>query len=109
MRRKETAEWHKIWRQLPLKSARKSTSDPDRPFDPQTVARAERLAGRYHIEIEVRQEPTGYVGTVAELPAVFGCGASREAAVGKTRELLKWAVAYLLEVGRTPPPPNPAV
>jgi predicted RNase H-like HicB family nuclease len=90
----------------PVKSAPPSGGVPDQPFDPKVVARAEELAARY--EVRVRQDgPSAYVGTVIEVPTVFGCGASEAAAVQKTRELLKWALAYLLENGRTPPAPQP--
>src|SRR5688572_8891638 len=80
----------------PEKSARDSAGAPDRPFDPEVVARAEQLAGRYQIQVK-EDGPSAYVGTVHLLPTVFGCGASERAAVQKTRELLKWALAYLLE------------
>jgi hypothetical protein len=69
------------------------------------VAQAEELAGRY--QIQVRQDgPGAFVGTVSRLPTVFGCGASESAAVVKTREMLKWALAYLLERDRTLPAPD---
>jgi hypothetical protein len=89
-----------------VKSAPPSEGGPGQPFDPSVVARAEELAARYHVR--VRQEGhSAYVGIVAELPTVFGCGASEGAAADKTRELLKWALGYLIENGRTPPAPRP--
>ena len=89
----------------PVKSAPDSAGAPDRPFDPKVVARAEALASRYQIKVK-KDAPSAYVGTVTSLPTVFGCGTSKGAAVEKTRELLKWALAYLLEKGRTPPAPD---
>jgi predicted RNase H-like HicB family nuclease len=69
------------------------------------VARAVDLAAQYRVD--VREDSNGFVGTVVAMPTVFGCGASRDAAVNQTRELLKWAIAYLLDTGRTPPAPTP--
>jgi predicted RNase H-like HicB family nuclease len=69
------------------------------------VARAEELATRYQIRVR-KDGPSAFVGTVNALPTVFGCGTSKAAALEKTRELLKWALAYLLEKGRTPPAPD---
>ena len=89
----------------PVRSAPSSGAAPDRPFEPAVVERARDLAGRYRID--VREDPRGYVGTVAAMPTVFGCGPSRDAAMEQTRELLKWAIAYLIETGRTPPGPTP--
>ena len=74
----------------------------DRPFDPRVVERAKSLADRY--PVTVRRDGQGYVGTVAELPAVFGCGATSESALTATRDLLTWALAYLIEAGRDPAP-----
>jgi len=72
----------------------------DQPFDPEVVKQAQVLAARYHIDI--RPVADGYTGTVMEFPTVFGHGPSEEAALSITRELLKWALAYLIETGRTP-------
>jgi hypothetical protein len=74
----------------------------DRPFDPKVVKQAQALAARYHIDI--RRAADGYTGTVVELPTVFGYGPSEDAATSTTRELLKWALAYLIETGRAPTP-----
>jgi predicted RNase H-like HicB family nuclease len=72
----------------------------DQPFDPEVVTQAQALAARYHIDI--RRVADGYTGTVTEFPTVFGHGPSEDAAMSTTRELLKWALAYLIETGRTP-------
>ena len=74
----------------------------DQPFDPKVIEQAEVLAARYHDEI--RQAAEGYTGTVVELPSVFGYGPSENAALSTTRDLLKWALAYLIEAGRAPTP-----
>ena len=86
----------------PAKNAVNSAEARDRPFDAAVVERADALAARYRIE--VRRAPDGYVGTVPEFPSVFGHGASEDAALHTTRDLLKWAIAYLIETGRTPVP-----
>ena len=76
-----------------------ASSDRDRPLDPHVVEQAEALATRY--EIRVERGSSGYVGTVTEMPTVFGIGTSEAAAVSDTRHHLKWALAYLIETGRT--------
>ena len=90
----------------PTRPAPSSGDAPDQPFEPAVVERARDLAGRYRID--VREDSHGYVGIVAAMPAVFGCGPSRDAALEQTRELLKWAVAYLIDTGRNPPGPDSA-
>ena len=74
----------------------------DRPFDPKVVEQAAALAALYPIQI--RQDRAGYAGTVAAMPSVFGHGRFESAAIDETRDLLKWAIAYLIETGRTPTP-----
>ena len=80
----------------------KSAETRDRPIDPDVVQRAGVLAARYRIH--VGQMSGGYVGIVSDFPSVFGHGISEAAAVSTTRELLKWAIAYLIETGRAPTP-----
>ena len=87
---------------MPAKDAAKSEEARDRPLDPAVVARAAALAARYGVE--VRQRPDGYVGTVDGFPSVLGHASSEAGAVATTRELLKWAIAYLIEAGRPPVP-----
>ena len=84
------------------KSAASSGTNRDRPFDPRVVEQAQALAARY--EVRVERDSRGYVGTVTELPTVFGFGTSEEAARSDTRRHLRWALAYLIETGRTPCP-----
>ena len=85
-----------------VKSAARSEANRDRPFDAHVVEQAQALAARY--EIRVERDSRGYVGTVTELPTVFGFGTSQKAARTDARRHLKWALAYLIETGRTPSP-----
>ena len=87
-------------------SAANSGETRDRPFDPQVVEQAQVLAAHYQIRVE--QDSRGYLGNVVDLPTIFGFGTSEEAALRTTREHLKWALAYLIETGRTPSPGNAA-
>jgi hypothetical protein len=66
------------------------------------VEQAQALAARY--QIRLKRDSRGYVGTVTKLPTVFGFGTSEKAALADTRRHLKWALAYLIEAGRTPLP-----
>ena len=84
------------------KSVINSAETRDRPFHAETVRQADALAPRYEIRVEADRH--GFVGTVNSMPTVFGCGTSRDAALGSAREHLKWALAYLIETGRTPTP-----
>ena len=74
----------------------------DRSFEPAVLEQATGLAAQYTIQL--RPDHGGFAGTVAAFPAVMGHGASRSAAVDTTRDLLKWAIAYLIETGRPPTP-----
>lgn len=84
------------------KSATGSAETRTRPFDALIVGQADTLADRYEITVEANG--SGFVGTVASLPTVFGCGTSRQAARDNARDHLKWALAYMIETGRTPTP-----
>ena len=86
----------------PVKSAGRSSPNTDRPFDPRVVEQAQALAAQYQIRVE--SDSRGYVGTVTEFPTIFGVGVSEEAALSDARHHLKWALAYLIETGRTPSP-----
>jgi len=85
----------------PVKSAASSRAKRDRPIDPHVVRRALKLAAGYEIRVEPNSR--GYVGTVADLPTVFGVGPSEAAALADARRHLAWALAYLLDSGRTLP------
>jgi predicted RNase H-like HicB family nuclease len=86
------------------KSAPNSGGRPDRPFHPKVVQRARDLSARFEIRI-IPDDQSGCVGRVAELPTVFGCGETDDQALKATRELLQWALAYLIERGRSLPVP----
>lgn len=88
-----------------ITSARSKNSRPDpaRPFDKAILKRARELAGQYKIVVDF--ENGHWYGHGLEMPAVFGDGKTVKGAVSDTREALVSAVAYLLEQGRSPPPP----
>ena len=86
----------------PEKGVARSGEMRDRPFDPKVISQAQGLAACYRVQ--THRESDGYIGTVSEFPAVRGFGTSEHDAVVSTRELLKWAIAYLIETGRTPTP-----
>ena len=96
--------WELRMRSKPARPVSSSAEARGRPFNAEIVRQADALAARY--EIKVVAGGQGFLGTVTSLPTVFGCGASREAALGNAREHLKWALAYLIESGRTPVPDN---
>jgi predicted RNase H-like HicB family nuclease len=83
-----------------------ATENRDRPFDGQVVEQAQNLAALYQVRIE--RDSRGYLGKVVDLPTIIGFGTSEETALRTTREHLKWALAYLIETGRTPSPSNSA-
>jgi predicted RNase H-like HicB family nuclease len=75
-----------------------------RPFDPDILDRARKLANKYRIVLEP-EEDCGFIASSLELPNVYADGASANLAVTAEREALSAAVAYLLEMGQTPPAP----
>jgi predicted RNase H-like HicB family nuclease len=75
------------------------------PFHPAVIERAHELAAHYEIRI-ARNGGAGYVGRVTELPAVAGHGQTDAEALRVTRELLQWAIAYLIEKSRPVPTPR---
>ena len=83
-----------------------SAASPEVALDPAVIGRARELSARYSINV-IRDDDFGYVGRVTEFPAVFGCGTTDSEALRSTRELLQWALAYLIEAGR--PFPSPTV
>jgi predicted RNase H-like HicB family nuclease len=72
------------------------------------IDQAQELSTRYSINV-MRDGDYGYVGRVSEFPTVFGCGETDSEALRSTRELLKWALAYLIESDRPVPMPLPTV
>jgi predicted RNase H-like HicB family nuclease len=91
-----------------MPTSAKSKSSPekkalDRPFDKAIWKKAQALAGAYKIVLEF--EDGDWFGSGLELPSAFGDGKTPQSAVADTRQALTLAVAYMLEKGRTPPPP----
>jgi predicted RNase H-like HicB family nuclease len=83
--------------------SKKSSKALNRPFDPEILRRARRIAESYQIIIEF--EDGEYYGRGLELPNVMNDGKTPDECVEKTRDILTTAVAYLLETGQTPPSP----
>jgi predicted RNase H-like HicB family nuclease len=84
-------------------SERSSKRRIDRPFSRDVLGRAREIAVRYQIVIQ--QDDDGYYGRGLEMPGVMNDGKTPADCVKATRESLVSAVAYLLESGKTPPPP----
>jgi predicted RNase H-like HicB family nuclease len=74
----------------------------DRPFAPDVLRRARRLAGAYRILLEADPE-LGFLGRSVEMPTVLADGPTPTDCVRELREALTAAVATLLELGRRPP------
>jgi predicted RNase H-like HicB family nuclease len=75
----------------------------DRPFAKSLLAKARAIVDQYKIIVEF--EDGEWYGHGLEFPTAFGDGKTAAAAVADTREALITGVAYMLEEGRTPPPP----
>lgn len=76
----------------------------DRPFNPAHLAQAERAIDRYTLVI--RKDPeAGYLGTWLEFPGVLGVGDTFAKCHTEARDLLKTALACLIEVGESLPAP----
>jgi|SRR4051812_17530516 predicted RNase H-like HicB family nuclease len=84
-------------------SVKSSSKRIDRAFPRDVLRRARAIAARYQIVIQ--QEDDGYYGRGLEMPGVMNDGKTAADCVKATRESLISAVAYLLESGKTPPPP----
>ena len=81
----------------------KNSKNLDRPFAPQILARATRLAQQYKIVIE--QEDCEYYGHALEVPGARDDGANPNECVAKTRQAVVGLVAYMIEQGEVPPVP----
>lgn len=77
-----------------------------RPFDPQIMAKAKRLADQYRLIIERDQEGDGYLGCSVEMPTVMGGGDDPVACIRDTLEATALSIAVMLEHGETPPSPS---
>jgi len=87
-----------------LKSSRKSKGAVDRPFDPEILKRARKIAEKY--QVIIAHEDDGYwYGRGLELPNAHEDGATPEECVKKTREIFVTVVAWMLEEGMIPPFP----
>ncbi len=75
----------------------------DRPFEPDVLDKAQRIARQYQIVLE--QQDDGWYGRGLELPHVMADGPTVAECVENVREALTGAVALMLEEGRTPPAP----
>ena len=78
-----------------------------RPFDPATVAEAERIVADYDFVVEWSEEDGCYYVGCRELEQMpLGDGDTISAAIALGREGMILHVAHLLEEGRTPPLPD---
>jgi len=84
-------------------ASKKSSKAIDRPFAPELLRRAREIADAY--QIILHQEGGEYFGRALELPNVMNDGATPDACVKATRDILATAIAYLLETGQVPPAP----
>lgn len=80
-------------------------ASPDRPFDPDVLARAERVAKQYRYTVEHDADEGVYVGSSVELLYVLADGPTPGECVAAAIAAHTAAVATLLERGETPPPP----
>jgi predicted RNase H-like HicB family nuclease len=83
--------------------SRKSAKAVDRPFAPEVLAKAKKIAARYQVVLSC--EDGWWYGRGLELPNIFGDGKSVKQCVENTREAFAGWVAYLLEQGQKPPAP----
>ena len=97
---------------MPVRSKKSSVpktvatrTDIDRPFKPDILKRARRIAHQYRLILEPEPE-VGFIGRSIELPSVLADGESADECVAATREALEVAVATLLESGASPPAPS---
>jgi predicted RNA binding protein YcfA (HicA-like mRNA interferase family)/predicted RNase H-like HicB family nuclease len=92
-------------RSNPIMSAKSKNSSTaiDRPFAPDVLAKAEKVAQQYQVILAF--EDGEWYGRGLEMPYVFGDGKTPAQCVAETREALTTAVATLLELGERPPTP----
>jgi predicted RNase H-like HicB family nuclease len=83
--------------------SRKSAKPLDRPFAPDTIAKARRIAEQYQVILAF--EEGHWYGRGLELPSIHGDGKTVSQCVEDTREAFAGWVAYLLEEGQRPPTP----
>ena len=75
----------------------------DRPFAPDVLARATKVASRYQIVLWFADGE--YYGRGVELPGVLGDGKTPDACMAHVRQGLIATIATMIELGESPPPP----
>ena len=83
------------------KGSRSTSRKNDRPFGKAIWDQARRIARQYRVILE--REPGGFLARAIEMPNVMVHGSSPNQCEKKAREALCFAVATLIEQGRTPP------
>ncbi len=86
---------------MPSKSA-KSSKAINRPFDPEILRRARKIADSYQIILQF--EDGKYYGRTFEIPNAMNDGKTPDECVEATRDILTTLIAYMLEIGEIPPP-----
>jgi len=75
----------------------------DRPFAPDVLSEAERVASTYAYVIEPNTEDGGFVGYTLELPLVLGDGLTGLKCIASVHEATVFALATMLENRQAPP------
>jgi len=83
--------------------SRESRKAIDRPFAPDVLKQAKRIAERYQVILSC--EEGHWYGRGLELPHVFGDGKTVNRCMEDTRQALCGAVGLMLEQGQRPPAP----
>ena len=86
--------------------SKESAKAIDRPFSPEVLKEARRIAEEYQVILDCREGH--WYGRGLELPNVFGDGKTVNECVKDTREALCGAAALMLEQGQRPPSPSRA-
>lgn len=81
-----------------------SKLDPHRPFDPDVLARAGKLAAQY--KLVVWFEDGEWYGRGLEVPDAMNDGKTPEECVRNVRDILTTHLAAMIERGETPPAPS---
>jgi predicted RNase H-like HicB family nuclease len=89
------------------KSKARHSNDPRRPFSPEILHRAQKLAGRYQVVVWRDEEEKEFFGRGVELPLAMGDGRTADECIRSTREAFVAVLATLLEAGL--PTPSPAL
>jgi predicted RNase H-like HicB family nuclease len=86
-----------------MSAKRRKRHDLARPFAPEILDRARKIAAAY--QIIIRPEDGEYYGRGLELPGAMNDGRTPDECVANTREAMVAMVAFMLERGESPPPP----